>query len=136
ADHGIADEPGFRSALTAAARAAQDGSLVTLGIGARGPETGYGYIVGTSDGPANGSRRVERFVEKPDRETAAQLLESPNGAWWNAGIFIWRRDAVLASLDRHAPGIVGVIRRGMENGQSLAAIYEALPDISIDRALM
>src|SRR4051794_18870272 len=71
ADHWIADEPGFRNALTTAARAAEDGSLVTLGIAAGGPETGYGYIVGTSDGAApDGSRRVERFVEKPDRERA------------------------------------------------------------------
>jgi mannose-1-phosphate guanylyltransferase/mannose-6-phosphate isomerase len=138
ADHWISDEPGFRNALSAAARAAADGSLVTLGIAARGPETGYGYIVGTSDesGSASGARRVERFVEKPDRERATELLGSANGAWWNAGIFVWRRDAVLASLERHAPAIVDRIRRGLERGQSLAAIYEALPDISIDRALM
>jgi mannose-1-phosphate guanylyltransferase/mannose-6-phosphate isomerase len=137
ADHWIADEPGFRNALSAAARAAEDGSLVTLGIHARGPETGYGYIVGTSESAgAGGARRVERFVEKPDRDSAMQLLESASGAWWNAGIFIWRRDALLASLERHAPGIVGSISRGLEHGQSLATIYEALPDISIDRALM
>jgi mannose-1-phosphate guanylyltransferase/mannose-6-phosphate isomerase len=137
ADHWIADEPGFREALSAAGRAAEDGSLVTLGIAAQGPETGYGYIIGTSDGvAADGSRRVERFVEKPDRERAAELLGSPAGAWWNAGIFIWRRDAVLASLERHAPAITGAIRRGLDQGQSLATIYESLPDVSIDRALM
>jgi len=110
---------------------------VTLGIAPGGPETGYGYIVGTSDGPAsNGARRVERFVEKPDRDRATELLDSPAGAWWNAGIFVWRRDALLASLERHAPAIVGGIRRGLDQGQSLATIYESLPDVSIDRALM
>jgi mannose-1-phosphate guanylyltransferase/mannose-6-phosphate isomerase len=137
ADHWIADEPGFRSALAAAARAAADGSLVTLGIAAKGPETGYGYIVGTNDGASDdGSRRVERFVEKPDRERATDLLGSAAGAWWNAGIFIWRRDALLASLERHAPAITGAIKRGLDQGQSLATIYESLPDVSIDRALM
>lgn len=137
ADHWIADEPGFRNALASAQRAAEDGSLVTLGIAAGRPETGYGYIVGTSDGPASsGARRVERFVEKPDRERATGLLASPAGAWWNAGIFIWRRDALLASLERHAPAIVGGIRRGLDQGQSLATIYESLPDVSIDRALV
>src|SRR3954464_13752140 len=40
ADHWISNEAGFRNALSAAARAAQDGSLVTLGIAAAGPETG------------------------------------------------------------------------------------------------
>lgn len=137
ADHWISDEAGFRSSLAAAARAAEDGSLVTLGIAAGGPETGYGYIVGTSDGAASdGSRRVERFVEKPDRDRATQLLTSPNGAWWNAGIFVWRRDAVLAALEQHAPGLVDGIRRGLEAGHSLATIYEGLADVSIDRALM
>jgi mannose-1-phosphate guanylyltransferase/mannose-6-phosphate isomerase len=137
ADHWIADEPGFRSALGAAARAASDGSLVTLGIAAGGAETGYGYIVGTSDGAApSGARNVERFVEKPDRERAAELLASPNGAWWNAGIFVWRRDALLASLQHYAPAIVDGIRRGLEQGKSLATIYEALPDTAIDRALL
>ena len=51
ADHWIADEPGFRERPDRrGARRGQDGSLVTLGIAAGGPETGYGYIVGTSDG--------------------------------------------------------------------------------------
>jgi mannose-1-phosphate guanylyltransferase/mannose-6-phosphate isomerase len=137
ADHWIADEAGFRTALTAAARAAEDGSLVTLGIAPEGPETGYGYIVGTADEAApNAAHRVERFVEKPDRERATELLASPSGAWWNAGIFVWRRDALLASLERHAPAILGGIRRGLDHGQSLTTIYESLPDISIDRALM
>ena len=137
ADHWISDQAGFRNALAAAADAAADGSLVTLGIAASGPETGYGYIVGTSDEAlASGARKVERFVEKPDRDRATELLSSPNGAWWNAGIFIWRRGALLASLERHAPAIVTGIRRGLDQGLSLSAIYETLPDIAIDRALM
>ena len=104
---------------------------MTLGIAAAGPETGYGYIVGTSDETGtSGAQRVERFVEKPDRERATELLASPAGAWWNAGIFVWRRDALLASLERHAPAIVGAIRRGLDQGQSLAPIYESLPDVS------
>jgi mannose-1-phosphate guanylyltransferase len=108
-----------------------------LGIAAGGPETGYGYIVGTSDGAApDGARRVERFVEKPDRDRASELLASPDGAWWNAGIFVWRRDALLAALEEHAPAVVEGIRRGLEQGHSLATIYESLADVSIDRALM
>jgi mannose-1-phosphate guanylyltransferase/mannose-6-phosphate isomerase len=137
ADHWIADEPGFREALSAAARAASDGSLVTLGIAAHGPETGYGYIVGSDAADTSSdARKVKQFVEKPDRERATELLASPAGAWWNAGIFVWRRDAVLASLERHAPAILGAIRRGLDQGHSLTTIYEALPDVSVDRALI
>jgi mannose-1-phosphate guanylyltransferase/mannose-6-phosphate isomerase len=137
ADHWITDEHGFRQALSAAAEAAADGSLVTLGIAPTGPETGYGYILGTSGAAASsGAMRVERFVEKPERERAAELLTSASGAWWNAGIFVWRRDAVLASLERHAPGMVRAIQGGLDQGRTLNAIYESLPDVSIDRALM
>jgi mannose-1-phosphate guanylyltransferase/mannose-6-phosphate isomerase len=140
ADHLIGDEDAFRARLADAVDAAADGSLVTLGIAAAGPETGYGYVVGGAGGGhaggSTGVRAVERFVEKPDRERALELLASPSGAWWNAGIFIWRRDALLAGLERHAPGVLGGIRRGLDAGQPMSAIYEALPDISIDRALL
>ncbi len=137
ADHWVGDEPAFRDALSVAARAAEDGGLVTLGITAGGPETGYGYVVGTADGASlSGARKVERFVEKPARGRALELLASPSGAWWNAGIFVWRRDALVAALERHAPAIIGGIRRGLDQGHSLATIYEALPDVAIDRALL
>ena len=137
ADHHVLDEATFRDCLAAAAEAAADGSMVTLGITPQGPETGYGYIVGKSGAGANGrTRGVERFVEKPDRDRALELLAAPDGAWWNAGIFVWRRDALLASLDRYAHGIVGPLRRGLESGMPLSDVYQALPDISIDRALL
>ena len=137
ADHHVVDEPLFRDCLTTAAEAAVDGSLVTLGITPQGPETGYGYIVGqpgASD--SGGTRGVERFVEKPDRDRALELLATPNGAWWNAGIFVWRRDALLADLDRYAPGLAGALLRALDSGTPLSELYQALPDISIDRALL
>jgi mannose-1-phosphate guanylyltransferase len=134
ADHFIGDERGFRDVLVSAARAAADGSLVTLGIKPTGPETGYGYIVGRAgEGPV---RPVERFVEKPPRERATELLVSANGAWWNAGIFLWRRDAFLAGMEQYAPAAIGALRRGLDAGQSLASIYERLPNVSIDHALL
>ena len=77
ADHRIADEAGFRAALAAAATRAAEGDLVTLGITPTGPETGYGYVLAMGD-PADAagrpSWRVERFVEKPTAERAAELL--------------------------------------------------------------
>jgi len=137
ADHFVADEVRFRACLEQAADAAWDGSLVTLGIAPQGPETGYGYIVGRAEEEAGAAvRGVERFVEKPDRERATELLGSPTGAWWNAGIFVWRRDALLRSLDAFAPGIIGPLRRGLDAGASLSSIYESMPDVSIDRALL
>jgi mannose-1-phosphate guanylyltransferase len=140
ADHYIGDEQRFRDVLTEAARAAQDGSLVTLGIQATGPETGYGYVVGREDSPdgeaGRGARSVDRFVEKPSRERAMELLADPRGAWWNAGIFVWRQDAFLENMERYAPAVIGALKKGLEVGQSLTSIYEGLPNVSIDRALL
>jgi mannose-1-phosphate guanylyltransferase len=137
ADHYIADEQGFRDVLVAAATAAQDGSFVTLGITASGPETGYGYVVGSGSGAGEGpARPVDRFVEKPQRQQALELLADPRGAWWNAGIFVWRLDALIEGLDRYAPVVIGSIRRGLDAGHSLSSIYEMLPNVSIDRALL
>jgi mannose-1-phosphate guanylyltransferase/mannose-6-phosphate isomerase len=137
ADHFIADEQGFRDTLAKAAGAAEDGSLVTLGITPSGPETGYGYIVGGEGGvSATDAHPVDRFVEKPPRDQAVALLADPRGAWWNAGIFVWRQDAFVESMDRYAPAVIGSIRRGLEAGHSLSSIYEMLPNVSIDRALL
>jgi len=136
ADHYIEDERGFREVLSEAARAAQDGSLVTLGIAASGPETGYGYVVGSEGGRESGARSVDRFVEKPQRERAIELLADPRGAWWNAGIFVWRQDAFLENMERYAPAVIGALRKGLDVGQSLTSIYEGLPNVSIDRALL
>ncbi len=137
ADHHVLDEPVFRDSLAAAAEAAADGSLVTLGITPQGPETGYGYIVGDHGSTEGGRMRgVQRFVEKPDRERALELLASPSGAWWNAGIFVWRRDALIDGLERYAHGILSPLRRGLDAGLGLSNVYQALPDISVDRALL
>ncbi|MDP8903874.1 MAG: sugar phosphate nucleotidyltransferase [Chloroflexota bacterium] len=136
ADHRVRDEGAFRAALAAAAEAATDGSLVTLGVVPTRPATGYGYIVGRRDGDGNGAREVSRFVEKPSRGRAEQLLADPAGVWWNAGIFVWRRDALLDAVERHAPEIIGPLRDGLAAGRSPAEIYASLPARSIDYALM
>ncbi|CAN5568102.1 mannose-1-phosphate guanylyltransferase [soil metagenome] len=141
ADHRIADEAAFRRALESAARAAADGSLVTLGIAPSGPESGYGYIVAEMDDAGRSSdepglaRRVSRFVEKPAREHAQDLITG-GSAWWNAGIFVWRRDALLERLARHSADVLTPLRDGLAAGRSLDEIYPELPAISIDYALL
>ena len=139
ADHRVRDEAALRAALAAAVDTAADGSLVTLGVVPTGPATGYGYIVAARDetrAPEGSARRVGRFVEKPSRERAQQLLADPAGVWWNAGIFVWRRDAVLSALERHAPEVIGPLRAGLAAGDPPARIYADLPARSIDYALL
>jgi mannose-1-phosphate guanylyltransferase len=134
ADHVVGDDQAFRAGLAKAAEAAADGtSLVTLGITPAGPATGYGYIVAADNDPTQSVRRVDRFVEKPTRERAEELLRHPDGTWWNAGIFVWRRDRILLVFDHHAESIIQPLRDGLAD---LPRVYPTLPSISIDYAVM
>ncbi|RMG16156.1 MAG: mannose-1-phosphate guanylyltransferase [Deltaproteobacteria bacterium] len=141
ADHHIAPVEAFRRRLLAAAQVAREGAIVTLGIEATRPATGYGWIragapLGASDSPAP-AFRVDRFIEKPDRETAERLLES-GGHYWNAGIFIFRADVMRSELARHAPFVSEVLEPAFadESGLELERAFEQLPSISIDHAVM
>jgi mannose-1-phosphate guanylyltransferase len=139
ADHRIADEPGFRAALAAAAARAAAGDLVTLGITPTGPETGYGYVLATGEPSVAGGAdtwRVERFIEKPTVERATELLAA-GGASWNAGIFVWRRGSVLDGLRAHAPDILGALEAALATSpEALAAAYPGIRATSIDYALL
>ena len=108
ADQHIADTARFCLPLAAAAEAAQQGKLVTLGIHPSSPATGYGYIQQGDPLGALGSigdfplYRVDRFIEKPDLETATYMVASGDYSW-NSGMFIWRVDRILEEFQRYMP---------------------------------
>lgn len=139
ADQRITDPVGFRDALEAAASRAMTSDLVTLGIQPTGPETGYGYVMALGHDVGleeeGWSRPVERFEEKPPVERARELIATRR-AYWNAGIFIWRRDALLAGLEQHAPDILEPLRAAVASGTELRRVYEGLRSAPVDVALM
>jgi len=135
ADHAIPDGSAFRRDLALALGLAErTGALVTLGVTPTHPETGYGYIR-TGDSVAGTRGRaawVDAFVEKPDRARARALLAA-GGVLWNAGIFCWRVQAILAALRAHVPGVLEPLEASMRRGAApLAAAYRRLPAVSID----
>lgn len=140
-DHAIGAPEAFRSAVEAALPFAREGWLVTFGITPDAPETGYGYIrLGGTLGER--VRRVERFVEKPDRATAEAML-AEGGHAWNGGIFLFRADAYLAALAEHAPAMSSAVAEAMAAGSRSdrritpdAAGFAACPADSIDYAVM
>jgi len=142
-DHLISDPATFRRVVTAAAKAAAQGQIITFGIEPTGPETGYGYIeAGEPADGAEGLRKLVSFVEKPDIETANAYLTGGRHHW-NSGIFLFPAAAYLAELDRLRPDIVeaceGAIKNGTEDGAFFhldEAGFAAAPDISIDYAVM
>ena len=140
ADHAISNLPQFHAAVRSAARIAADGALVVFGIAPASPHTGYGYI-------KQGTQRddafvVERFVEKPDLETAKGFLAS-GGYYWNGGIFVFRADRYLAELGRHRPDIVAAVQKAVATAERdmhfvrpEREAFLAVPEDSIDRAVM
>jgi mannose-1-phosphate guanylyltransferase len=144
ADHRIADAEGFRQAIAAAGHVAQEGYLVTLGITPTHPQTGYGYIQrGDSLREVQGlpSYRVKRFTEKPDEPTAEQFVASGE-YYWNAGIFIWRAQSILAEMERLLPGLYAELQAianewGQDSQSStIAAAWDRVPQTTIDYGIM
>lgn len=98
------DDVKLNEAIARAVDACEAGEIVLLGIKPTYPETGYGYIK-TVDAPSEESPvAVDRFVEKPDLETAKTYLEA--GTYlWNSGIFILKASTWLKALNVCRPDI-------------------------------
>jgi len=145
ADHDVADVPSFTAAVQAAIAAARTGNLVTIGLTPTRPETGYGYIERTDEVIAQTecgtAYRAARFVEKPDLERAEEYIASGTFLW-NAGMFVWRVDALQAELARLQPKIDAGVHRiasAWESGEQetvAASIWATLPNITIDHGVM
>jgi mannose-1-phosphate guanylyltransferase/mannose-6-phosphate isomerase len=140
ADHVIQDGRAFAAALDRAARAADRARvLVTLGIRPTAPETGYGYIeVGRSVGRTHpGLHRVLRFHEKPPLAAARRYLARGRHLW-NAGIFVWRADAILGEIESVAPEVGAAFAdwRRRPSAAALARAYRRVPKLPIDRAVL
>lgn len=102
-DHLIKYTSIFLSTLTDAGEVAEQGeNLVTLGITPDCPETGYGYIKFIPNRMLGRAFEVDRFVEKPDLETAKEYVASEQYLW-NSGMFIWKVSTILKNLETYLP---------------------------------
>jgi mannose-1-phosphate guanylyltransferase len=111
ADHFIRDKDLFRYLIRTAFQVASKDYLVTLGITPTYPSTGYGYI--EQGEPLAGDYQypvyeVKRFKEKPDQETAEQLLRAGDHSW-NSGMFVWKVDVILSEINRQMPELSKVV---------------------------
>lgn len=102
-DHLIKHNDIFAETFINACALAEEGeNLVTVGITPNYPETGYGYIKYDSTAKNGESYPVQRFVEKPDLETAKSYLA--DGSYlWNSGMFVWRVSTILDCFKKYMP---------------------------------
>jgi mannose-1-phosphate guanylyltransferase / mannose-6-phosphate isomerase len=148
-DHLLEDGQVWADCINAAARVAEAGYLVTIGIRPTRPETGYGYISAAEELPeyAVGEavpHAVAEFVEKPDLPHAEEYVASGR-YYWNAGIFVMKAAQVLDELDK-AGGAQAAIADAARwiaaqptaerNGEEARQRFAALEPLSIDKAVM
>jgi mannose-1-phosphate guanylyltransferase / mannose-6-phosphate isomerase len=140
-DHVIASPADFHRGVMRGLAAAQEGRLVTFGIKPARPDTGYGYIQ-SGEALSDGVFGVDRFVEKPDRETAQRFLDSGT-FFWNSGIFLLSARAYLGELSRINPVMLEACERAVRDGQEDLAFFRLsaepfgeAPSLSIDHAVM
>jgi len=113
-DHLVRKPEAFLQAVRQAAPLARAGHLVTFGIQPTAPETGYGYIQRGAPLDEAGYA-VARFAEKPDAATAARYI-AQGDFYWNAGILLFRADAMLAELQNHCPDLLLASRKALDAG--------------------
>ena len=146
ADAVIYDSEGFRETLRTAFSAAEsEPVLVTVGITATFPATGYGYIQqGGAIGQFSGKTvyQVKRFVEKPNITVAEDYLKSGD-YFWNAGMFVWSVATITRELEKNTPllwSALQAIDDGLSEGKAIEPLlekhYPGLEKISVDYAIM
>jgi len=141
ADHVIADIQAFHNAIAKAKALAEQDFLVTFGIVATVPETGYGYIK-ASDTRVGDGFKVAAFVEKPDAETAQSYIDSGD-YFWNSGMFAFKAGCFLRELEKFHPEMLEFCRKALASAKHDLdftrldkAVFSACPSDSIDYAVM
>jgi mannose-1-phosphate guanylyltransferase len=144
-DHLIKDEELFRDTVLAAAKIAREkDGIVTIGITPAYPATGYGYVKTSEDITGEEKIRqfkVERFVEKPNEDTASEYLEQ-GGYYWNSGLFIFKISVFLEAVKQFAPDLYADLRKIQADlgtpsfEETLDTIYRAVESISVDYGIM
>ncbi|RFS23386.1 mannose-1-phosphate guanylyltransferase [Chitinophaga silvatica] len=142
ADHLIVDGPAFTNAcLNALLFVQKHSALLTLGIKPTRPDTGYGYIQFEPQHVADNVYQVKTFTEKPNLELAKTFLQSGDFLW-NAGIFVWNVNTILAALKQYLPEMNELFEQISDNlntpqeKESIEKVYPQCTNISIDYGIM
>ena len=140
-DHWIEDENAFLTNLKQCFDySLSNDVLLTLGIQATFPNTGYGYIEFDKT-DYNNIKKVNQFREKPDYETAKSFLEQGNFLW-NGGIFIWSVNSIISAFEKYQPklntlfSMANSVYNTADEKPFIEENYAKAENISIDYAIM
>lgn len=142
-DHLLPDHELFTTSIAKGMTAVAAGHLTTFGITPDRPETGYGYLeLSGTPSPDQQTVPLQGFTEKPDLETAAQMLAGGRHLW-NAGIFLFRARDMIKAFEQHAPDVLAPVQSALDGKERDLGFtrlpkrdWKHLPDVSIDYAIM
>jgi len=144
-DHIVMNVPEFRRVISNGLLfTSETDAIVTLGMKATRPETGYGYIqadLTTSSARNKEIFRVDAFKEKPDLATAKRYVADKN-YFWNAGIFLWSVRTIVNAFRVYQPALANVFESlsdvyGTEREQEVIdRRFPECENISVDYAIM
>ena len=141
ADHYVGDCEALKASIREATTHAEQGRFVTFGVQPRHPETGYGYIE-AGEAISSTAASLERFVEKPDVQTAMQYVDSGNFLW-NSGMFMFKAHALLEALGKYQPTMLRICKDAFASAsfdfdfvRPAKDIFGSCPAESIDYAVM
>jgi mannose-1-phosphate guanylyltransferase len=136
ADHYVAAEGLLREALVSAVRAARapDRPVVLLGMSGEEPDADLGWIL-----PLPGPERVRvaAFVEKPDLDTAAELMRL--GALVNSLMLAAQASRLLELYATALPDLLNAFVPVVLDGsdpRALEALYERIPSLDFSKEVL
>lgn len=136
ADHLITNESQFvRDVNECVLFLEKNNCLLTFGIQASRPDTGYGYIhFDQSENKSYDIYPVKKFVEKPNHNTALEYLNQGDYLW-NSGMFIWRADEIMHQIKIHMPSLYNSFSNYAQQCD-IIDIYDTCDSVSIDVGIM
>ncbi len=142
ADHLIMDDNEFNSMVERAAEIALTGNFVCFGVRPTGPNTAYGYLKTDKKNVSAGARKVIKFHEKPDLNTAKEMIGSGD-CFWNSGMFLFQAQQLISVMKKKYPEQLQLVARAieaMEKDLDFLCLdqesWEGLEELSVDHAVM
>lgn len=145
-DHLVREPKEFLRVLKAAAKAAKKHPefLYCLGCFPTFPDINFGYIkLGKTIDTVEKTKiyQVERFTEKPDFSTARKLISKGN-CLWNANMFLWNTQTLLALYKKFLPkmhkGLLK-IKKALDTDleqETISSEYHKFEKVAIDYAIL
>ncbi len=142
ADHVMKNLGRLHVAVATAWSLAKEGAMVTFGIVANRPETGYGYIQKGEATQGGAAFAIQSFAEKPTLEMAQSYLKSSQYLW-NSGLFMVRADQWIKAMAALQPEMLNACQNALDrSSRDLDFIrpdseaFSTCPADSIDYAVM